>query len=57
MKRQQELQIEKLQAQNLSTELKAERENINAMRDNFTFFPDQVLTSKKRKSIRIRLKS
>ena len=47
MKRQQELQIEKLQAQNLSTELKAERESINAMRDNFTFFPDQVLTSKK----------
>lgn len=47
MKRLQELQIEKLQAQNLSSELKAERESINAMRENFKLFPDQMLTSEK----------
>lgn len=47
MKRQQELQIEKLQAQNLSSELKAERESINVMRENFKLFPDQMLTSEK----------
>lgn len=57
MKRQQELQIEKLQAQNLSSELKAERESINAMRENFKLFPDQMLTSEKRKNIRSRLKN
>lgn len=57
MKRQQELQIEKLQAQNLSSELKAERESINVMRENFKLFPDQMLTSEKRKSIRIRSKN
>lgn len=57
IKKRQELQMEKLQAQNLSIELQAERDNIKMMQENLKLYPDMSLPTDKETELQAKIET
>ena len=57
LKKQQELQMEKLQAQNLSIELQAERDNLKMMQENLKLYPDMSLPTDKETELQAKIET
>lgn len=57
IKKRQELQMEKLQAQNLSIELQAERDNLKMMQENLKLYPDMSLPTDKETELQAKIET